>query len=373
MPTPSLAPLFCVGASGLQLSDDDKRVLGRGVGGLVLFSRNVDTPDQVASLITDARAIAGSELLVCVDQEGGNTVRLERGFTRLPSMRAVGRAPGDRAAIAHEIGQCLGQELREVGFDMDFAPVLDVDTNPDNPVIGERSFSADPNEVALLGQHLIEGLHSQGIIACGKHFPGHGDTHQDSHHELPRLPHRMERMEAVELLPFRRVLSALADLHRQGALAIMTAHVIFEAIHPDLPGTLCPDVLTNLLRDQLGFRGLCISDCMEMKAIADGTRWDGTVGAAVAGLQAGIDMPLICHTHAVMLNAIDAAERAYQEGELAEARVREALAHLESCRAFRRAQQDKSFPWFEPSAAFQSFLSEAADAGEDPTWEGVGA
>ncbi|NCF88699.1 MAG: beta-N-acetylhexosaminidase, partial [Verrucomicrobiaceae bacterium] len=239
---PSVASLFCVGLSGLVLSDEDKRVLSLGVGGIVLFSRNVDTPEQVAMLIEEARGYAGDEVLASVDQEGGNVARLEEGFQRIPTMRTLGEVIAqdpDKLSIAYEVGQCLGQDLRGVGFDMDFAPVLDVDTNPDNPVIGDRSISNDPKLVAKVGQQLIAGLQSQGIVACGKHFPGHGDTQQDSHFELPRLPHAMDRMEEIELYPFAHVVGEDA---KQGALAIMTAHVVFDAIHNEMPGTLCPEV-----------------------------------------------------------------------------------------------------------------------------------
>ncbi|MFT4638802.1 MAG: beta-N-acetylhexosaminidase [Verrucomicrobiales bacterium] len=369
----NLASLFCVGLSGHALSDEDKRMLSRGVGGIVLFSRNVDTPEQVAALIEDAREYAGTDVLACVDQEGGNTVRLEYGFTKIPSMRALGKAiaeEGSDLSLAIEVGQCFGHELREVGFDMDFAPVLDVDTNPNNPVIGERSIGNDPDQVAAIGQKFIEGLQSQGIIACGKHFPGHGDTSQDSHFDLPRLPHAMDRMETIELLPFRQVISQDGD---EGGLAIMTAHVVFEAIDENLPGTLCHEVLTAQLRGSLGFRGLCVSDCMEMKAIADGKPWGGTVGASVRAIQAGVDFVTVCHTHTVMHGAVDAVEKAAQSGDLSEERIAQALARLELAREFRRSQRSREIEPFQASARFKAFVASGADeGGVDPTWEAVG-
>jgi beta-N-acetylhexosaminidase len=365
------ASLFCVGLSGLTLSEEDKRVLSRGVGGIVLFSRNVDTPEQVARLIEEARGYAGDEVLASVDQEGGNVARLEKGFHRIPTMRALGEVIAkdpDKLSLAYEVGQCLGQDLRGVGFDMDFAPVLDVDTNPDNPVIGDRSIGSDPKLVARVGQQLIAGLQSQGIVACGKHFPGHGDTQQDSHFELPRLPHAMERMDAIELYPFAHVVGEDAN---RGALAIMTAHVVFEAIHHELPGTLCPEVLTDMLRKKIAFEGLCISDCMEMKAIADGALWGGTVGACVHGIAAGLDMALVCHTHELMHASIDAVEAALADGTLSEERVTDALGRLERVRAFRREQLEVAVPAFEPSEAFRLFVESNSATGDDPTWETV--
>ncbi len=367
----NLAPLFCVGLSGLDLSDEDKQILNRGVGGIVLFSRNVDTPEQVAQLIEQARAYAGPDVLASVDQEGGNVARLDDGFHRVPTMRDLGKAIAEDGAVlslAFEVGQCLGQDLREVGFDLDFAPILDVDTNPANPVIGDRSISSDPEQVATIGQKLIEGLQSQGIIACGKHFPGHGDTQQDSHFELPRLPHALERMQQIELYPFRKV---IAQDQSKGGLAIMTAHVVFDAIDPELPGTLCQSVLTDLLRNTMGFEGLCVSDCMEMKAIADGGSWGGTVGASVRGIEAGVDMALVCHTHDVMHQAIDAVEAAAAEGAISQERIAQALERLERTRQFRREQRNATIAPFQSTKAFRSFAEIQVADGEDPTWESV--
>ena len=368
---PNVASLFCVGLTGLTLTEEDKRVLSRGVSGIVLFARNVDTPEQVARLIEDARGYAGEDVLASVDQEGGHVARLEKGFQQHPTMRALGAAIAedpDKLPLAFEVGQSLGYDLRRVGFDMDFAPVLDVDTNPNNPVIGDRSIGSDPKLVATIGQQLIAGLQSQGIIACGKHFPGHGDTQQDSHFELPRLPHAMERMEDIELYPFHQVIKQDAN---PGALAIMTAHVVFEAIHGQLPGTLCPEVLTDLLRGSLAFEGLCVSDCMEMKAIADGALWGGTVGACVRGLAAGLDMAVVCHTHTVMHASIDAVKAALQDGALSEARVTQALARIEQTRQYRRHQREVTIAPFEPSEAFGQFVNSNKATGIDPTWESV--
>ena len=365
----NLASLFCVGLSGLELNDADKRILSRGVGGIVLFSRNVDTPEQVTRLIEQARSHAGNEVLASVDQEGGNVARLEKGFHRIPTMRDLGKAITEEGAdlsLAYEVGQCLGHDLSAVGFDLDFAPILDVDTNPNNPVIGDRSISSDPAQVAAIGQQLIEGLQSQGIIACGKHLPGHGDTQQDSHFELPRLPHDLERMEKIELYPFQKV---IAQDGSDGGLAIMTAHVVFDVIDAHLPGTLCSAVLTGLLRGTMGFEGLCISDCMEMKAIADGEIWGGTVGASVRGIKAGVDMALVCHTHEVMHKAIDAVDAAVAKGHISQERVGQALKRLKRARQFRRTHRNDSRQSLQPTQTFQSFVESHVADGDDPTWQ----
>ena len=280
----SVASLFCVGLTGTQLSDEDRRILDRGVGGIVLFARNVDTPDQIAELIAGARKHAGDDLIACVDQEGGRVARLVDGFTAIPTMRelgiAISKGDSDSQELAFHVGQCLGRDLSQVGFDMNFAPVLDVDTNPANPVIGDRSIGREAKLVGQVGLEIIRGLADQGILACGKHFPGHGDTAQDSHLELPRLPHAIDRLEEVELAPFQHVIQSMGE-SLIPAVAIMSAHVVFEVVDNTLPGTLCPQVMSGFLRDKMGFQGLCISDCLEMKAIADGQSWNGTVGAAV--------------------------------------------------------------------------------------------
>src|SRR5512138_628761 len=226
-----VAGLFCVGFHGKTASPEVLELVRRGVYGVVLFARNVEDAGQVAALVAELKRAAGRPLLVSIDQEGGRVARLRaaQGFTELPPMRALGETGDD--VLAYEVGALLGRELRAVGIDQDYAPCVDVDTNPANPVIGDRSFSRDPAVVARLGAALAEGLQSAGVAACAKHFPGHGDTSQDSHHALPRLPHGMERLRAVELLPFRALAAA-------GVSSIMTAHVVFEPLDPRLPATL---------------------------------------------------------------------------------------------------------------------------------------
>jgi beta-N-acetylhexosaminidase len=216
-------------------------------------------------------------------------------------MRAV-----DTPALARRLGQLLAFEVRALGFDLDFAPVLDVDTNPANPVIGDRSFSRQSEEVARLGVALAEGLESGGVASCGKHFPGHGDTAVDSHLGLPSLPHGLARLREVELVPF-------AAYARAGLASVMTAHVVFEALDPGLPATMSRRALTGLLRGELGFEGVVVSDDLEMKAIH---AHHGEARAAVEGLRAGVDLFLVCHSHRVQRQVISALEEAVASGEL---------------------------------------------------------
>jgi beta-N-acetylhexosaminidase len=326
-----IAGLFCVGFHGTTPSPEIVELLRRGVHGVILFGRNVEDAEQVAALVAALKRLAGRPLLVAVDQEGGRVARLRarQGFTELPPMRAIGET-GD-AALAREAGALLGRELRAVGIDQDYAPVVDVDTNPANPVIGDRAFSRDPAAVARLGAALAEGLQAEGVAACAKHFPGHGDTSQDSHKDLPRLPHGLARLRAVELAPFR----ALA---RAGVAAVMTAHVVFEALDPRRPATLSPEVM-RLLRDEVGFEGCAVSDDLEMSAVAAHFPLEE---AAPGALRAGVDALLVCHRADVQHRAIDLVRRAVETGALAPARVAEARARVAALLRFAGPPPDPS-------------------------------
>jgi len=308
-----VAGLFAVGFQGTTASPEVLDLIWRGVYGVILFGRNVESAEQVAALVAELKAAAGRPLLVSIDQEGGRVARLRapQGFTELPPMRAVG-ATGDEA-LAHEVGALLGRELRAIGVDQDYAPVVDVDTNPANPVIGDRSFSRDPREVARMGTAVARGLQSAGVAACAKHFPGHGDTSQDSHTHLPRLPHGLDRLREVELVPFRALAAA-------GVASVMTAHVVFEALDPRRPATLARAVLA-LLRQDCGFDGCVISDDLEMKAVAEHFPLEETVPASLA---AGVDALLVCHRADVQHRAIDLARDAVEDGRVGRERLSEA-------------------------------------------------
>lgn len=310
-----VAGLFCVGFRGTSPSPEVKELIRRGVYGVILFSRNVVDAEQVAELVTELKGArkADEPLLIAVDQEGGRVARLRapHGFTELPPMRAVGQA--NDPLLAREVGRLLGRELRAVGIDQDFAPVVDVDTNPQNPVIGDRAFSRDPKEVANLGAALALGLQESGVAACAKHFPGHGDTREDSHKALPALPHSLERLNEVELVPFM----ALA---RAGVASVMTAHVVFHALDPRRPATLSPEVM-SLLRAKVGFTGCAISDDLQMSAVAEHFSLEE---AAPGTLAAGVDALLVCHDAPVQNRAIDLVREALEKGRIPEERLREA-------------------------------------------------
>jgi beta-N-acetylhexosaminidase len=310
------ARLLTVGFHGKALTPDLEPLLARGVGGVILFSRNVGNPREVLELTRALKRRAGRPIVVSVDQEGGKVARLRDGFTLLPAFRALGER-GD-AALAREYGRLVGTELAAVGVDLDFAPVLDVDTNPDNPVIGLRSLGSDPGLVAELGVAFAAGLGDAGVAACGKHFPGHGDTRTDSHLELPRLTHPLSRLEQVELVPFAAAAAA-------GIPAIMTAHVVFEALDAERPATMSAGVLRTLLRERLGYAGVVFSDDLEMQAIADHYAIDAVM---LEGLTAGVDSFLACHTAELAHRAIDAVVSGVTRGVLSPGRVHEAAARV---------------------------------------------
>ncbi len=314
-----VAGLFAVGFHGTTASAEVLELIRRGVYGVILFARNVEDAEGVAELCASLkRAAEGRPLVVSIDQEGGRVARLrsKHGFTELPPMRALGRT-GD-AGLAFEVGALLGRELRAVGIDQDYAPVVDVDTNPANPVIGDRSFARDAAEVGRMGAALARGLQSEGVAACAKHFPGHGDTSQDSHNALPRLPHDLARLLEVELVPFR----ALADA---GVASMMTAHVVFDALDPLRPATLSTAVL-RLLRERCAYGGCVVSDDLEMGAVADHYPLEVAVPAALA---AGVDALLVCHQAAVQHRAIDLARTAVEGGALTRERLAEARQRVQ--------------------------------------------
>jgi beta-N-acetylhexosaminidase len=253
------------------------------LGGVILFKRNLTTPDRVPDTLRPLIEAAPKDapLMTAIDQEGGRVARLGAPILTLPPMRRLGEI--DDPALTERAGRVLGRQLAALGLSCDFAPILDVDTNPDNPVIGDRSFGRTPEIVTRHALAFARGLAAAPILSCGKHFPGHGDTELDSHLALPRLRHDRTRLDAVELAPFRAAAKAIPTL--------MTAHVIFDALDPDVPATLSRRVITELLRGELGYEGLIISDDLEMKAVSVG--W-GVVEAALSAIDAGCDTLLVC-------------------------------------------------------------------------------
>jgi beta-N-acetylhexosaminidase len=255
-----------------------------GLGGIILFRRNIDSAPEVAALIEEIRETAppGRPPLVGVDQEGGRVVRLKEPLTVLPPARRFGEL--DDPELTRQAGELVGMELGALGFTMDFAPVLDVDTRPDSPVIGDRAFGPDPMVVERHALAFAAGLCSGGVSPCAKHFPGHGDAALDSHLALPRVDRDADDLRSREMVPF----AAWAHRHMG---PVMTAHVVYPALDPENPATLSPAIIGGELRQRLGFQGAVLSDDLEMGALQ---AFGGPGPAAVRALGAGVDGLLVC-------------------------------------------------------------------------------
>lgn len=339
------------GFAGTELSEETARALCFGVapdkatamaGAVILFRRNLqELPGDEgaidlaalaalnrslhamgAQVAARAGSASGSDggppLWIAVDQEGGRVQRVRQPATVWPPMYSFESAasdagPGAVEALAEEVGEAMGGELAALGFDVDFAPVLDVHSNPANPIIGDRAFSRDSERAATYAVAFARGLERAGVLGCGKHFPGHGDTSTDSHLVLPRLDHDLARLREIELVPFRRAIAA-------GIPMIMTAHVVFSAVEDGVPATLSRKVVSDLLRGELGFDGVVISDDLGMKAIAGHY---GTEDAAVRAVLAGCDVLPFCNDWTQQVEAHEGLLRAAEKDSTLRGRIGE--------------------------------------------------
>lgn len=299
--------------------------------GITLFrSFNIDTPDQLRNLTDQLQRIARDlelpPLLIAVDQEGGQLMAVGDG-TPLPGNMALGAT--NSPELAQKAGEVLGREMRALGINVDYAPCVDVNLNPRNPVVGTRSFGEDPQAVAALGSAMVTGIQSQGIAAAAKHFPGHGDTSSDSHHGLPSVPHSAERLRSVELLPFQAAI-------RAGAKLVMTAHLAIPAIDgPDAPpATLSQNILSNLLRRELGFDGVIVTDAMDMHAIRQGEllRED-----ALRAAQVGADLLLMTSDPLDQARAYEALLQGAQNGKLTQADLQASVERVSRLKSWLAA------------------------------------
>jgi beta-N-acetylhexosaminidase len=288
------------------------------LGGVTLFSRNIEAPEQVAELSVDVQTLAAEmPLWVAVDQEGGRVARLRKPFTEWPPMAVLGRSGS--VELASRFAAALAAELRAVGITLDYAPVLDIHTNPKNPVIGDRALAEDAGQVARLGAAIVRGLQDNAVAACGKHFPGHGDTSVDSHLDLPLVEHPPDRIRRVECVPFREAI-------RADVAFIMTAHVLVPALDEERPATLSPKIVQAILREELNYAGVILSDDLEMTAIAKSYT---VPDAAVQAITAGCDGILICSGSVeVQAAALEALVHAVEDGRIPYKRLEDALQRL---------------------------------------------
>ncbi len=336
-----IGQMLCLGWGGddsyLAVNDQARAcVSDLKAGGMIVMGRNVqssgtETIDAAAvrTMIADLQALAPRiPLLIGTDQEGGRVARFGKApFTRMPTAKAIGLAQS--AELARAAARATGKELAAVGVNWNFAPDADVNSNPLNPVIGDRAFGDSPEIVSAMVAAQVKGYAEGGVLSCAKHFPGHGDTHLDSHLALPSVDVSLEELEARELVPFQAAIKA-------EAAALMTAHILFPQLDPSgVPATLSSVILTDLLRTSLGFTGLVVTDCLQMKAVAD--HW-GTPRAAVLAAKAGADMLLVCHTWEQQKETFEALIAAVHNGELPLARVEEAVSRVLAAKRLAFAQ-----------------------------------
>jgi beta-N-acetylhexosaminidase len=286
-------------------------------GGAILFKRNLPDVATARAVCEAIRAAARPEMppFIGVDQEGGRVTRLPPPFLALPPMRLLGEL-GD-LDLVRRAARAVATELAAVGFNLNFAPVLDVDSNPANPVIGDRAFGRDPRTVMGAAVAFLQGLQDKGVLACGKHFPGHGDTSVDSHFDLPVITHGRARLEQIELPPFRAASGA-------GVASLMTAHVVCEALDPGVPATLSRAICGSLLRAEIGFDGVLFSDDLEMAALSHAKLRYSVEEAAVEAVRAGCDALLICKSEDLQDRAHEALVKKAEQDPTFKARVVEA-------------------------------------------------
>lgn len=316
-----IGSFFMIGFDGSEPKNETLKLLTNShVGSVILFASNCLDISQTASLIQFLKG-KNTSLCVAVDHEGGRVHRLPKPVTHFPPMSVLGtfyqRIPSTK--VAREVGKVMGRELKALGFDFNFAPVLDVNTNPLNPVIGDRSFGNRAELVAVAGGHFIEGLQQMGVAACGKHFPGHGDTDTDSHEVLPRLPHNLKRLRALELVPFRMAVE-------KNVAAIMTAHVVYNGLDKGLPATFSVKLIRDLLREELQFQGLVVSDDLSMEAIASHWKMEE---ACIQAFLAGCDLLIIGKNPQAQILAIQTFMKAVEKGEIPKVRIEESFERIQ--------------------------------------------
>lgn len=323
-----------VGFSGTQMNNELEDLVRAQVGGIALFSRNIETPDQTAKLTEDIRRKADLPPFIAIDQEGGQVVRLKKGAIILPSHMALGATRS--RTLAYLAGRALGADLYSLGINMNLAPVLDVNSNAANPVIGTRSFGERPELVGELGSWFVRGQQETGIVAVAKHFPGHGDTTTDSHYDMPVLAHGMSRLQKIELVPFKMAAKAGLD-------AMMTAHIALPNVaeSPSLPATLSRRLLHDVLRKEVGFEGLVITDGLEMRGIVEG---EGIGEAAVRAFLAGADMLMVLWSRADRDTVRTAMMEAVRSGRVSQQRLEQSVRRILIKKAERQIDRKQTPP-----------------------------
>lgn len=344
--------MFLVGFEGLSAPDYILEWLAEGrIGGVILFARNIGTPEQTAAMIESCHTAAKHPILVSIDQEGGTVARMREGYSESPGAMALSAA-GNGAVLSEKMSRVLADEMRALGINWVYAPVVDITYNRDNPTVGTRSYGSDAERIAEMAGAAVRGFQAGGVAACAKHFPGLGNTAIDTHLALAVLDDPVEKLLTRDLIPYQ-------ELIRSGIMSIMTTHTVYKALDPELPATLSPVLVKRLLREKLGFAGVVTSDCMEMKAIAD--NWGPGESAVLAAL-AGLDVILVSHTRSMQEKAYEALMAAVKSGRVSESIIGEANARIERLHA-QLAQAEKPPVSVIRSEAHQQIALEAARAG----------
>lgn len=316
-----IGQILVVGFAGLTAPDYVLEWLAtERAGGIILFRRNIASPEQLAALVQSCRDAAPRPILVAIDQEGGRVARLHQGngFTESPGAMALAATGSEE--IAESVSAVLAAEMRAMGINWVLAPVVDIAHDKTNFVIGTRALGTDSEQVARLACAEVRGFQQSGIPATAKHFPGHGNTPVDTHEALAVVSGSVDYLWEHDLIPFRAAVKA-------GVASVMVSHVKFEALDSEHPATLSPRITTGLLRDEIGFQGVACSDCMEMKAITDHY---GASESAVLGILAGLDVLFFSHTQQYQQEAYNGILTAVQSGRIAESRIDEAVARIDA-------------------------------------------
>ncbi|WP_409478502.1 beta-N-acetylhexosaminidase [Pseudobdellovibrio sp. HCB154] len=311
-----------IGVSGHTLTESEKKfIVENNISGVVLFARNLSTPEQIRDLCAEIQSLrhkmaSKAPLFIGIDMEGGRVHRLKEPFTKWPPLKTVGDL--DAPTVAFHFAHRMGLEMMAVGINLDFAPCVDVFTNPQNTVIGDRAVSSDPHQVEKMASALVRGYIKSGILSCAKHFPGHGHTIIDSHEELPVEEADLKRLHEVELVPFKKALRSRVDM-------VMTAHILFKSVDKDWPATLSEFFLKKMLRDELKYKGLIITDDLDMKAMAK--HYDKAF-IPVRALQAGAELLLYCNEPESPPVAIEGIMSAIAQGQHSKAELESTLKHI---------------------------------------------
>lgn len=313
-----IGQLFIVGFEGEEINDEIvDLVKNQKVGGLIYFSRNIVDSNQIINLNNEIKAIEKDiPLFISVDEEGGVVSRVPEEFVKLPSSGYIGQFNDEN--LSYNVGKIIAKELNSLGFNMDFAPVLDIDSNPNNTVIGERAFGNNSEIVSRLGIKTMEGIKDGKIIPVVKHFPGHGDTDVDSHYGLPIVKKTLEELENLEFIPFKNAIDNGADV-------VMISSIILESIDNEYPATMSKKVTTDILRDSLGFDGVIATDDMTMGAIVDNYN---LADAVIMSINVGSDLVLVCHGYDDIINSIVAVKDAVNSKIISEEKIDESVYRI---------------------------------------------